>query len=190
MPPSWPPRLWCAELEQRLAGSPQQQGEKCAFVGEDEGVEVVRQGKDAVEIGHLKEVGLAVFKPLFPGEGLACGAVAIATRVVGIALEATLPALFSVSAKCSRATGHEVVHDLVVGWRHGVSRAVGVGHRGAGCRRLPTWVRGPVPCLLLGGSAWRAGPWPQSSTRGGRVSTRKRSKGLWMLARWVRATRR
>jgi hypothetical protein len=114
-----------AKLQKALAGGPQQQGEQRAFVAQDKCVEFMGEGKDAVEIRHLKEFGLSVFKPLGLGERLALGTVAIATRVGGIALAATLLALFGVSPEFRRPTDHDVMHDLVVGWRHGVSRAIG-----------------------------------------------------------------
>ena len=82
-----------AELQQRLAGGTQPQGKKRAFVGEDEGGKVMGEGKDAVEIGHRQEVGLARVEPRCLGKRLAFGAVAMATGVVGIALEAALGAL-------------------------------------------------------------------------------------------------
>ena len=128
-----------AKLHERLAGGPQQQGEQTTFVGEDAWVEVVRQGKDAVEIGHCKEFGFAVCDPRFLGEGLACGAVAIATRVVGIALEATLLALLSVSPECSCPTEQDVVHDLVVGWRDRVRRALGWAIEAQDVGDFPLW---------------------------------------------------
>ncbi len=137
-----------AKLEQRLAGSAQQQGEKRAFVAEDQRVEGMGQGKDAVEIGHLKEVGLSVCEPLLLAEALALGAVAVATRVVGIALEAALGALFGVSPELRRTTGHEVVQDLVVGWRHWGRRAVGLTIEAQDVGDFPPW------CTLLCPACW------------------------------------
>src|SRR5262245_1407885 len=99
----------------------------------------MRQSKDAVEIGHFKEFGFAGCDPCFFGEGLAFGAVAIATRVVGIALEATLLALFSLSSECRRPTDQDVVHDLVVRWRDRVSRAVGWAIEAQDVGDFPLW---------------------------------------------------
>ena len=137
-----------AKLEQRLAGSAQQQGEQRAFVAEDQRVEGMGQGKDAVERGHLKEVGWSVCEPLLLAEALALGAVAVATRVVGIALEAALGALFGVSPELRRTTGHEVVQDLVVGWRHWGRRAVGLTIEAQDVGDFPPW------CTLLCPACW------------------------------------
>ena len=114
-----------AKLQEWLAGGSKQQGEKGAFVGEDEGGEVMREGKDAVEIRDLTEVDLSILAPLVLAEGLALGAVAIATRVVGRALEAILPTLFSASPEFSGATDQDVVHALLMRWWHGVRLTVG-----------------------------------------------------------------
>ena len=67
-----------AELEECLAGSPQEQREERAFVGQDERIEFMWKRKDAVEIRHWQERGLAVCDPLGFGEGLTLGAGAIA----------------------------------------------------------------------------------------------------------------
>jgi hypothetical protein len=71
-------QILAAELEQCLAGSPQEPCEEGAFVGQDECIELMRERKDAVEIRHGQELGLAVCDPLRLGQGLTLGAVAIA----------------------------------------------------------------------------------------------------------------
>ena len=72
------PQVLAAELEQRLAGSLQEQREQGAFVDQDECLELMRKRKDAVEIRHWQELGLAVCDPLRLSHGLTLGAVAIA----------------------------------------------------------------------------------------------------------------
>jgi len=71
-------QILAAELEQRLTGSPQEQREEGAFVDQDERIELMRERKDAVEIRHGQELGLAVCDPPRLGQGLTLGAVAIA----------------------------------------------------------------------------------------------------------------
>jgi hypothetical protein len=68
-----------AELEEGLSGGLKQEGKERAFVGEDERVEIVRQGQDAVDIRSFKPCGLSRFEPFFLAQGLARGAVAVAT---------------------------------------------------------------------------------------------------------------
>jgi hypothetical protein len=72
------PQMLAAALEQGLAGSPQEQREAGAFVGQDECLALMRERKDAVAIRHGPELGLAVCAPLRRGQGLTFGAVAIA----------------------------------------------------------------------------------------------------------------
>lgn len=77
-----------------------------------------------VEIEYWQECGLAACDPLGLGQGLARGTMAIAARVVGVSLEATVRTLCGMPAERSCATDHEVVHDLVVGRRQEMSGAV------------------------------------------------------------------
>ena len=47
-----------------------------------QGIERVRQGQDAVEVGNVSQLGATCLDPAQLGQGLALGTVAIATRVV------------------------------------------------------------------------------------------------------------
>jgi hypothetical protein len=51
-----------------------------------------------------------------------------------------------VAPKCSRTADQEVVHDLVVGWRHRVRRAVGLAIEAQDVGDFPLWgaVLGPA----------------------------------------------
>jgi hypothetical protein len=75
---AWAAQILAAALEQCLAGSPPEQCEEGAFVGQDECIELMRERKDAGAIRHGQERGLAVCDPLRLGQGLTLGAVAIA----------------------------------------------------------------------------------------------------------------
>jgi len=108
------PQMLAAELEQRLAGSPQQQREQGPFGGEDERMECMRECKDAMARGHRDEVGLAVCDPLRLGEGLTRGTVTIAARVIRVALKAALWTLFRVSPEVGGATDDAIVHHLLM----------------------------------------------------------------------------
>jgi hypothetical protein len=101
-------------------------------------------------IGHREEVGLAVGHPLRFGEALALGTGPIATRVVGVALEAALRPLLHVPAKLRRATSRDGLQNplLAGGDWMGLPLAVArepdnVGHFPAGWGGLGT-----------GGSRW------------------------------------
>jgi hypothetical protein len=138
------------ELEHRLTSGCKQEAEKQPFIAQDERVEGVRQGKDGVKGGHREAVGLAVGHPLRFGEALALGTGPIATRVVGVALEAALRPLLHVPAKLRRATSRDGLQNplLAGGDWMGLPLAVArepdnVGHFPAGWGGLGT-----------GGSRW------------------------------------
>src|SRR6266446_2766092 len=56
-------QILAADLEQCLAGRPQEQGEEGAVVGQDEGSERMRERQDAVAIRYGQALGLAVCDP-------------------------------------------------------------------------------------------------------------------------------
>ena len=145
------PQVVRAALAPRLAGRPHQQGEPGAFVGEDERVERRRQGKDTVAIGHWQQCGWSRFEPCCRGESLARGTVAMATRVVRIALEATRPALFRMSPALRGPTGQEGLPHLLVGWRHGGCGAVCLARAAPDVGDFPRW--SGVLCPAYGGVA-------------------------------------
>ena len=70
-------------------------------------LELLWERKDAMEIRHGQELGLAVCDLLRLGQGLTLGAVAIAACVIGIALKAALGTLFGVSPECSGTTDED-----------------------------------------------------------------------------------
>jgi hypothetical protein len=68
-------------------------------------------GKDDMEILHaVQQLGLPVFQPLRPGEGLTLGTVAISTGVVGDALMAAGVALLDMTAQGGGATQFDSAH--------------------------------------------------------------------------------
>jgi hypothetical protein len=175
----WAPQVVMAALEKRLAGRPQQQGEQRAFVGEDKGGEIMWPGKDAGALGHWQECGLSLFAPCCLGEGLALGAVAMATRGVGVALEATRPTLFCMSPALGGTTDQEVMPHLLVGWGHGGCGAGGRALEAQDVGDVPRWsgVLGPA-------SGWMAAPGkrghglrPRRGAAGDRPATEPRGSG-------------
>src|SRR5262249_33792367 len=174
-----------AELKQGLGGGLEQQvqqGPLIVLVAEDQRVELVRQGGEVVGGADRQEPGLRSGQPLRPGEGLAFGAMAIATGVVGEAFVPTVRATLPVPAQTGGAAGLEGLQDLPV--RQGQSmRGPVVGTMAA--HDVGQFTRGwwPRPCRgVTGGwqhrrqSLARAG-----SDRAGTSSgpgSRSQSKGL------------
>jgi hypothetical protein len=57
------------EVEQGLTDRLEEEGEQEPFVGQDEGVEEMRQGEDEVEVAHGQKLCRLLFQP--PGGGQA-----------------------------------------------------------------------------------------------------------------------
>src|SRR5439155_16312972 len=71
-----------AKLQQCRADGFKEQAKENLFVGEDQAVENVRQGKDHMEIAHRQELRGLLLKPLGFGQRLALGAVAVTAGVI------------------------------------------------------------------------------------------------------------
>jgi hypothetical protein len=107
MPPSWPPRLRRPNLEQGLTGGRKQQAQEPSLIAQDQRIEGVWHREHGVKVRDGQEFRLTVCDPLCFGEALTLGTVAIAARMVGVALEAALRALLHMSPKMGRATGRD-----------------------------------------------------------------------------------
>ena len=88
-----------AKLKERFADGFKQNSEQNLFVGEDQAVENVRQGKDHMEIAHRQELRGLLLKPLGFGQRLALGAVAVTAGVIARVLKATSVALLEMTSQ-------------------------------------------------------------------------------------------
>ncbi len=64
-----------AKLEECLAGGAEQQSQQETFVPQDERIEVVRHGKNGVEVGRGEQLSAPLFHPLGLGPRLTFGTV-------------------------------------------------------------------------------------------------------------------
>ena len=104
-----------AKLEERLAGSAEEQGQEETGVAHDERIESVRPGKHRVEVGRGKQLCAPRFHPLGLGPRLTCGTVAIPARAIRIARKATLRTPLRMPPQLCRAAGHDGVNALLLG---------------------------------------------------------------------------
>jgi hypothetical protein len=74
------------------------------------------ESENDVEVGGGEEFGLAFFKPSFPGDVLALGAVSIAAGMIEDTLCATVGTALDVASQGRGATVKEVRDDLVLIW--------------------------------------------------------------------------
>jgi hypothetical protein len=88
-----------AKLKERFADGFKQKSEQNLFVGEDQVIENVRQGKDQMEIAHGQELRGLLLKPLGFGQRLALGAVAVTAGVIARVLKATSVALLEMTSQ-------------------------------------------------------------------------------------------
>ena len=94
-------------------------------VREHEGVRLVGQREDGVEVGHRQELRLPGEQPLRLGQRLALGAVAVSAGVVGGALKAASRTPLQVPAERCRAAELDVAHHADVGsWQQRMGQAV------------------------------------------------------------------
>jgi hypothetical protein len=87
---------------------------------------LVRNGKDDVEVLAVEKFGLAVFNPLCTGQRLALWAMPIPARPIANALLAALIALFNLSSECCRAAQFDRSHDATLPRRHGRAMLVSI----------------------------------------------------------------
>jgi len=114
----------------------------------DQAVELVRQCEDVVEVGHGQQFGLSRFEPLCLDQCLALGAVAIAARVVGEALEAALGAPFPVATERRRAAALDGVEDAMLGVGQALRAAIGWTVASHDVGQLARWSRlCPAPAM-------------------------------------------
>ena len=91
-----------------------------------DGVQLVWEGENHVEIGHGQQLGPASLHPAGAGHGLALGAVAVAAGVVVDALESAPIALLDMAAHLGCAALLYVAHHPVVLQGEAVAAAVGL----------------------------------------------------------------
>src|SRR3990167_3237042 len=104
-----------AKLKQGLTDGFEEKAEENLFVGEDQAVENVRQGKDQMKVTHGQKLRGLPLKPLGLGQRLAFRAVAVTAGVVGRVLKAASVALLEMTSQLSRAADLNGPHDLFMG---------------------------------------------------------------------------
>jgi hypothetical protein len=87
---------------------------------------LVRNGKDDVEVLAVEKFRLAVFDPLGAGQRLAFWAMPIAARTVANALLAALIALFDLSSESCRPAQFDGSHDAPLRCGHGRAMLVSI----------------------------------------------------------------
>ena len=140
MPAAGRPTTWAYGLP----GSLKQQGAHGPLVGQDKGVECVRQRANGVKIGDGEQVRLAGFHPRDLGACLTRGARAIAACRRGVALEPTVGAAFGRPSELRATTDRHIVHDVLMGRWHGMGCTVRVSREAEDVSHFPP--RGVVVC--------------------------------------------
>jgi hypothetical protein len=84
----------------------------------------VGNGEDHMTVGDGEQLLRSFRRPAITRGGLALGATAIATRVVGDAAMATAVTLLDVTAQSGRAADANILEGLALLWRDGVTPAV------------------------------------------------------------------
>ena len=87
-----------AKLQQGLTDSFKEQAEESLFVGENQAIENVRQGKHQMEVSHRQKLAALLLEPLGLGQRLAFGAVAVTAGVIGRVLKAARVALLEMTS--------------------------------------------------------------------------------------------
>jgi hypothetical protein len=85
------------------------------------------QGKDDVEVGYGEQLLRTLCQPDFEVLSMTLGAVAIAARVIGVALVATAVTLVEVTAELSGATGDQSPDHALMPLGHGGSMRIQIG---------------------------------------------------------------
>jgi hypothetical protein len=78
-----------SDVQEGLRHGAKEQAVELARIGEDEGTEVLRQGKNRVFVRRIEDFALSVGQPGGSGHALAFGAAAVTTRVISESLMAT-----------------------------------------------------------------------------------------------------
>ena len=103
-----------AKLQQGFTDSFKQKTQANLFVGEDQAVKFVWQGKHQMEVSHRQKLrGLFLQPPGF-GQGLAFGTVAVTAGVVSRALKTARLASIQMPAQLLGATGRNGPHHLLL----------------------------------------------------------------------------
>jgi hypothetical protein len=105
-----------SKLEQGLRDGFEEDIEHHRFILQGDEVQVMGESEHDVEVGGGKEFGLAFFKPSFPGDVLALGAVSIAAGMIEDTLCAAVGAALDVASHGGGAAVEEVGDDSVLIW--------------------------------------------------------------------------
>ena len=87
------------EGQKRLGCGVKQDGEHHLFMAQDDGVELMGQGEDHVEVLYRQDLSSSFLKPAFTRHVLACGAMPIAAGMVDKAHGAAMAAPIDMAAK-------------------------------------------------------------------------------------------
>jgi hypothetical protein len=110
-----------------------------------QGLQSVRQGKDHVDLGRVEDLARPGREPRGVGGAMTLRTAAVAARVVGLDLVATVVTLGDVAAQGSRATQRDSAQGAV--WRARQGGAIAVKEGGA-------ILAGPPQRLRGAGDAW------------------------------------
>ena len=106
-----------AKLQERFTNGFKQKTQANLFVGEDQPVKFMGQGKHQMEIPHRQKLRDLLFQPLGFGQGLAFRTVAVTAGVISRVLKAASVALLEMPSQFRRATGLNGPHDLLLSGR-------------------------------------------------------------------------
>ena len=111
--------------DQRFGGGVEQDVVDDRFVLKGDGGQLLRDGKDDVEVFAVEQLGLALLEPLGARQRLALGAVPIAAGAVLDVRVLAVVAPFDDAAQRRRAAGFDGLHQAVLMRRQRVSLPVG-----------------------------------------------------------------
>ena len=104
-----------AKLQQRFTDGFKEQAEQNLFVGEDQTVKLMGQGKDQMEVSYGQKLRGLLLKPLGLGQRLALGTVAVTAGVISRVLKAATVALLEMPSHLSGAADLDGPHHLEMG---------------------------------------------------------------------------
>jgi len=96
------------EFQQGFRDSLKEDTEHEGFVSQDDGVELMGQGKYDMEVGNGEEFGFSCLKPSLSGYLLTFGAVSITAGIIDATLSAAMIAAMETTAKFGRAAVNKV----------------------------------------------------------------------------------